>query len=136
MTLMSIFWRTFAALALPYFGVLATVDWLAADWRAPLIALGLGLLTAALGALVAVGWAWQRGPAVSALAKALRAGAEKILAGLATVVFSQVADLMVLGNLLRLLIPAAVVAFVVTYLQYLGAVPAQPATESTPLPSQ
>lgn len=135
MTLFTIGWRTFIALLAPYFLALTTVDWLT-DWRAPLVALGLGVLTAAMGALVAVLWAWRRGTAISALDKAIRAAIEKVAAGLGTVAFNSVADLMTFPNLMRLLIPSAIGAFVVTYLGYLGAVPAKPATDGIALPSQ
>jgi hypothetical protein len=80
------------------------------------LTLGLGLLSAVVGAAIAVGVAYLYHPSNSKLEKAIRAFLEKILgAGLVTT-FSSVAELVTFGKLLPPLLIAAAFSFVITFI--------------------
>lgn len=83
--------RTFAALSVGVLGSAAVWDW-ATDARTGAVALGLGLATAALGGIVAGLYALKHG-ASTPLGKALNTLWQGLAAGLATVTFNNVADL-------------------------------------------
>jgi hypothetical protein len=113
---LGVFSRTFLVLA---GAVLLAVQGL--EWLDPtllgnnVLTLGLGLLSAALGALGAVGAAYLIRPSASKLEKAIRAFIEKVLAGGIVVTFSSVADLVAFGKLLPALLIAAAFSFIITY---------------------
>jgi hypothetical protein len=79
------------------------------------LTLGLGLLSAALGGVLAVGAAYLIHPSASKLEKAIRAAIEKVLAGGLVIAFSSVADLVAFGKLLPPLLIAAVFSFIITF---------------------
>lgn len=115
MTLWSIFWRTFAALASAALLAFEGVDILNGDVRANVTLVGLGLLAAGGGALVAVLIAIGKKPATSALEKAIRAAVEKAAGVIGVFVYNSTADLVNDGRLLQAGIGAVVLAFAITY---------------------
>lgn len=123
----SIFWRTFSALELAVIGSALAWDW-ASDFKAT--AFKLLFLSAApfLGAVGAALYAWRKSPAVTAFAKAVRAGVEKIAAGAVLIGVNEFADVIKTPNLVVPLVVAAVGSFLVTYFSAQGTVP--PATAS------
>lgn len=78
--------------------------------------LGLGLLSALLGAVFAVLAAYLIHPSASKLEKAVRAFVEKILSGGLVLTFSSVTDLVAFGKLLPPLLIAAAFSFIITYI--------------------
>lgn len=127
LTYWSIAWRTFAGLATATLVAAQGYDW-ATDYKTNAKQLAFGLLLAAIGALIAAGWAYVNSPSVTALEKAVRSLVQYILGAVGAVVINSFADLVALP---RLLIPAligAVIAFGLTYFANQGTVP--PATAS------
>jgi hypothetical protein len=90
--------RTFAALSVGVLGTAALYDW-ATDARTGAIALGLGLATAALGGIVAGLYAMAGRAASSPVGKAVNTLWQGLAAGLATVAFNSVADLVAFPRL-------------------------------------
>lgn len=78
--------------------------------------LGLGLLSAVVGGVLAVAAAYLIHPSATKLEKAFRAFLEKVLAGGLVVTFSSVAELVAFGKLLPPLLIAAAFSFVITYI--------------------
>ena len=132
----SVFMRTFAALALAVFLGAQTMDWVNGDKRVNISIIGVGLFVAAIGALVAGLWAAGGTPAVTRLEKATRSAIQALAGGLSGLVFNSVADIMAMSTLLVPLAIAVALAFLVTYLQYqapLGTVVEVAATETVPV---
>jgi len=130
MSLMSIFWRTFAQLALAVLLAVQGVEWVNGDaMRVNVESLGLGLLGAFIGGLVAVLWAWAGTPATSALDKGLRSAAQTAAGALGALVLNTTADLFALPQVLLAAAISVVFAFAITYLQYQG-----PVTDPVPTP--
>lgn len=125
MTYWSIFWRSFSQMAAAFLLGVSVVD-LTSDYKTGAVLLGLGLLSAAIGGLVAAGWAFWKTPATSASEKAIRSFLEKILGGLGAVALSSTADLVALPRLLWPLLVAAFLAAMVTYFSNQGVVPSDP----------
>jgi hypothetical protein len=114
---LGVFARTFLVLAGSVLLAVQGLEW--ADRTLignNILTLGLGLLTAALGALGAVAAAYLIRPSASKLEKAIRAFIEKVLAGGIVVTFSSVADLVAFGKLLPPLLVAAAFSFVITFI--------------------
>jgi hypothetical protein len=79
------------------------------------LTLGLGLLSAVIGALLAVAAAYLVRPSGSKLEKAVRAFLEKVIAGIGVVTVSSLADLVAFGKLLPPLLIAALFSFLITF---------------------
>lgn len=127
-TLWTTFWRTFAQLALAGVLALQGLDWSdLGHVEANAFSVGLVILAAALGGLVAVLWAFAKSPASTALEKGLRSAAEVVAGGLGAVLVNESTDWVATEHLIIGLIGTAVMAFAVTYFQYQGGVePAPP----------
>jgi len=104
---------------------MSVVD-LTTDYKTGAVLMGLGLLSAAVGGLIAAGWAFWKTPATSALEKAIRSFLEKMLGGLSAVAFSSVADLVAFPRLVWPLLVASFLAAMVTYFSNQGVVPSDP----------
>jgi hypothetical protein len=114
--LWSIFWRTFAQLALAVLLAVQVPDLIDDTWiKSTGTAVGLGLL--------AVLWAWGLTPAVTALEKATRSAAQAAAGVLGAVVLNTAADLISLPKVLVGGVVTIVLAFAVTYFQNQGPVP-------------
>jgi hypothetical protein len=120
----NIFWRTFAQLAAASLLVIQVPDLIDEQWiKNTGGAVGLAMLSALIGGLIAAGWAFVRTPAVTALDKAVRSAIEKILGGLGALVFNTWAEVVAVPKILIGTIVVAVLSFAVTYFQYQGPVP-------------
>jgi hypothetical protein len=113
-----IFTRTFAQLSLAVLLAAQGMVWVTGhDARINVTTMALGLLMAAIGGLVAAGYAYARTPAETALGKAIRSAVQTVAAGLATLAINQVGDFAAAGTVLTGLVVATALAFGVTYLQ-------------------
>lgn len=120
----AVFARTFAQLAGAALIAVQGYDWTSGDQiQNNGYILGLALLAAVIGAVIAAGWAFIGTPAATPVGKATRSAIEKVLGGLGAVAFNSVADVVEFSRLIPSLAIAAVLAFVITYLSYV-AVPA------------
>src|SRR5688500_8390601 len=95
----SIFWRTFSQLASAGLLALGGLD-LFTEVSAGATAIGLVLLSSAVGGLVAAGWAFRSSPAVSALDKAIRSAVEKLLGVIVLFTYNSIEDVVNNGRLL------------------------------------
>jgi hypothetical protein len=117
-SLWSIFWRTFAQLAL---AALLAVQGL--NWQDPNTVkvnatnLGIALLGAVLGGVVAVLWAYVATPAATAVEKAIRSAVQAAAGGLGAIALNSVADVLSVGHLLVAVGVSVVFAFAITYFQ-------------------
>ena len=128
----AIFWRTFAQLASAAMLAVAGLSWATSqDAKANATALGLGLLLAFIGALVAVLWAFSSSPAFTALEKALRSAAQTAAGALGAIILNQVSDLFQLPPVLIAAGVSIVFAFFITYFSYQ---PAPPPRDGNALP--
>lgn len=118
----NIFWRTFAALESAVLVAAMAWDW-ATDFKVNVSKLAFLSLAPLAGAIGAAGWAYVRTPAATAGGKALRAGAEKLLAGAGLLVINNWADVLTLPNLVVPILISAVLSFGVTLLSYQGEPP-------------
>jgi len=123
MTLWSIFWRTFAQLAAAALLAVQGVDFLAGDVVNNATALGLALLMAFIGALIAVLWAFAGTPAVTAIQKAVRSAAQALAGGLGAIALNEASDLLSLPKVIVGVLVSVVLAFAITYFQNQGTVP-------------
>ena len=122
--LWTIFWRTFAQLALAVVLAVQGLDWVTNEGRkSSSTVLLLGLLAAFIGAVAAVLWAWAATPAVSAIAKAFRSAAQAAAGGLAAIVLNEASDFYSLGKVLGAVLVSVIFAFAITYFQNQGAPP-------------
>lgn len=128
MSYWSIFWRTFAQLAASALLAVQALDWVS-DFQASAEAMGLALLGALVGGLVAAGWAFVRSPAVSALDKALRSAVQALLGVVTLFAYNSVADVVSNVKLLVASIGSIIVAGLITYFQNQGTVPQPPVAE-------
>lgn len=129
---LQIFVRTFAQIALPVLLAAGAYTWATSDdVKANAVVVGLGLLTAFVGAVVAVLQAYAATPAATALGKAARSAVQAIVGVLATLVFNSVSDITDAGVILAGGVATVVLAFVVTYLQYLASADAPVVVEPT-----
>ncbi len=134
---LTIFIRTFAGLALVALLAAQGADWTdTGDLAVNAQVLGFALLMAAIGGLIAVGWAFIGSPAVTPIGRALRSAVQALLGTpIAVYVIDSGDDF---GGLADLIVPAliaAVLAFVVTYLSNLSPAPSSTATEAAPVPA-
>lgn len=122
----NVFWKTFAQLATAVLGGALLLNWAdESSYAANATIVGLGLLTAAVGGLVAAGWSYVKSPAESAVEKATRSLVQFLVAGLGVVAFNSVADLTSFPKLVVPLVIGAVLSFALTFFQNQGDVPAQ-----------
>lgn len=122
--LWTIFWRTFAQLALAVILAVQGLDWVTSGGRkSSSTVLLLGLLAAFIGAVASVLWAWAATPAVSAIQKAFRSAAQAAAGGLGAIVLNQASDFYNLGKVLAAVLVAVVFAFGITFFQNQGAPP-------------
>lgn len=112
----NIFWRTFAQLAAGVMGAALLVDW-TTDYKTAGVTVGLGLLTAAVGGLVAAGWAYVKSPAETPLEKAVRSLIQFVVSGLGVIAFNSLADLTSFPKLAVPIAVGAVLSFGLTYFQ-------------------
>jgi Na+-transporting NADH:ubiquinone oxidoreductase subunit NqrB len=118
MNLWNIFWRTFAQLALAALLAVQGLDWTnAADVKVNGTTLGVALLAAVLGGLVAVLWAFAATPASTAVEKAVRSAAQAAAGGLGAIVLNTVADVVAVPALLLGIAVSVAFAFAITYFQ-------------------
>lgn len=121
----SIFWRTFTVLAAAVFAAAETWDW-ASDGASVANVQNVGwlLLGAAVGALVAVGWAYVQTPAVTPLEKAERAAVQALLmSGLATATITNASDVIALRDMVVPSLAAIALGFLLTFFNTQGGVP-------------
>lgn len=120
--------RTFAALAGAALLAAQGYDWVSGDAvRNNGYLLGLALLAAFVGALVAGGWSYVGSPATTPLGKAIRAAVEKIVGGIGAVAFNSAADVVEFSRLLPALGISAVLAFAITFASYVSPPTTEPA---------
>ncbi len=132
MVLFQVFWRTFAQLALAVLLASAGLNWAdPEEAKVNAVTLGLGLLMAAVGGVVAVLWAWGLTPATTAMEKALRSAAQAAAGGLAGLVVNSVQDVLSLPTILIGIVIAVVFAFFITLFQYQSAPTTTTGTAST-----
>lgn len=116
--LWSIFWRTFAQLSLAALLAVQGLNWTDPDTvKVNATNLGIALLAAVLGGLVAVLWAYGSSPASTAIEKAIRSAAQAAAGGLGAIVLNSVADVLTIGHLLVAVAVSVVFAFAITYFQ-------------------
>lgn len=116
-----VFVRTFAQLGGAALIAVQGYDWATSDAIGDNgYALGLALLAALVGSLVATGWAFVGSPATTPLDKALRSAVEKIVGGVGVVVFNSIADVVSWAHIIPPLLIAAVLAFFITLLSYVS----------------
>jgi hypothetical protein len=114
---LGVFTRTFLVLAGSVLLAVQGMEWADSSLIGNnILTLGLGLLAAAVGGLLAVAAAYVIGPATTKFQKSVRAFLEKIVAGVGVVAFSTVADVVAFGKLVGPLLIAAVFAFAITYI--------------------
>jgi len=118
MPYLNIFVKTFAALATSALLAAQGYDWSGGDLRVNAENLGLALVLAAVGALIAAGWAYVQSPATTALQKAVRAAIQAILGGVGVIAVNSFADFVQLGAIIVPTLITAVLAFGVTFLSY------------------
>lgn len=124
-----ILWRTFAQLSAAALVSLQGLDWTVNGFNASSSKVGLALVVAAVGAVVAVLWAFVSSPAVTALQKAARSAVQAIAGGVGAIVVNTWADVVTLQRLIVPTLVAAVLAFAITYFSNQPApAPAPPAT--------
>ena len=122
----AVFARTFAQLAGAALLAVQGYDWTSSDQiQNNGYILGLALLAAVIGSLIAAGWAFIGTPANTAVGKSVRSAIEKVIGGLGAVAFNSFADVVEFSRLIPSLLIAAVLAFAITYLSYV-ALPAAP----------
>lgn len=118
MNLWNIFWRTFAQLALAALLAVQGLDWTnAADVKVNGTTLGVALLAAVVGGVVAVLWAYAATPATTSVEKAIRSAAQAAAGGLGVLVLNSLADVVKVPALLIGIAVSVVFAFAVTYFQ-------------------
>lgn len=114
---LGVFSRTFLVLAGSVLVAVQGLEWVNSETIGNnVLTLGLGLLSAVIGGLLAVAAAYLIHPSASKLEKAFRAFLEKILSGGLVITFSSVADLVAFGKLLPPLLVAAAFSFAITYI--------------------
>lgn len=118
----NIFWRTFAQLAAAALIAVFGTD-LVVDIKTQGMGVLLALVSAAVGGLAAVLWAFIRTPATTPLEKAMRSAAEKLVGVLAAIPVNAAADLVAMPRLILVGLAAVIASFVITYFQNQG--PAQ-----------
>lgn len=132
MSYWSIFWRTFAQLALAALLVIQLPDLVDSTWiKNTAEATAVTLLGALIGGIVAVLWAFAGSAAVTAIDKAIRSAAQALAGTLGGVVLTSTTDVLTLPQVLVGGITATVLAFAITFFQYQGAVP-EPAPTPPP----
>jgi hypothetical protein len=134
---LTIFVRTFAGLALVALLAAQGADWTdSGSLAVNAQVLGFALLMAAIGGLIAVGWAFISSPAVTPVGRALRSAIQALLGTpLAVYVIDSGDDF---GGFVGLVVPAliaAVLAFVVTYLSNVAPAPSSTATPAADVPA-
>jgi len=117
----NIFWKTFAQLATGVMSAALLVDW-STDYKPGLTTVGLGLLAAGIGGVVAAGHAYYGTPAADAIGKATRSFIQFFVGGLGAIALNSVADFTTLPKLAVPLAAGAVLSFALTFFQYQGAV--------------
>ena len=118
MNLWNIFWRTFAQLALAALLAVAGLNWTnIADVKVNATTLGVGLLGAVIGGVVAVLWAFGAQAAASPLEKAIRSAAQAAAGGLGAIALNSAADVVSLPTVLIGVAVSVVFAFLITYFQ-------------------
>jgi hypothetical protein len=124
MSYWSIGWRTFAQLATAVIAGAQVYDWTNGSKGAGFALVGFGLLAAAIGAVVAVLWAFVGSPASTAVEKALRSAAQAAAATLGGLAINASTDwvstqaVFVSGGI------GIVLAFALTYFSYQAPPPA------------
>lgn len=132
---LSIFWRTFAQLALAGLLVIQVPDLVDSTWiKNTAEATGVTLLAALIGAVVAVLWAFAGSPAASAMEKAIRSAAQAVAGTLGGLVLTTTTDILTAPKVVFGGLIATAVAFGVTFLQYQGSPPV-PTPEPAPPPA-
>ena|SRR6185436_17970905 len=118
MKLWSIFWRTFAQLALAALLAVQGLNWTnPEDVKVNATNLGIALLAAVVGGLVAVGWAYSGTPATTAIEKAKRSAVQAAAGGIGAIALNQVADVLAFPTLVIGVAVSVVFAFFITYFQ-------------------
>jgi len=116
--LWSIFWRTFAQLALAALLAVQGLNWTNPDdVKVNATNLGIALLAAVVGGLVAVLWAFAGTAATTAVEKAVRSAAQAAAGGLGALALNSVADVIQVPALLIGIAVSVVFAFLITYFQ-------------------
>ena len=110
------FWRTFAQGMVGALAAVALIDW-ATEYKTALIALGLGILTAALAGGVAAAQAAAGKGATTPFWKAVGTFWQLLAAGFATTVFSTVADLVAFPKMAIGVLIAALLGGLQTFFQ-------------------
>lgn len=126
MLYVNIFFKTFAQLAATALVTAQGYSWAVEDAVVSAETAGLGVLLAAIGALIAAGYAYVRSPATTALQKALRSGLQFLLGGASALVINTWADIVSVPSVLVPTVIGAVLAFLITYLQNQPAPPPSP----------
>lgn len=116
--------RTFAQVVLAGILALQGLDWGdVGNVEANAFSIGLVVAAGLLAGVIAAGTAYARSPAATTLGKAVRSFVQAVVGGLGAVVINEGTDWVDTGHLVVGLLGTAVLAFVVTYLQYLAAEP-------------
>jgi hypothetical protein len=116
-TYWSIFWRTFAQLAVPVVVTAQAYDWVNGDKKVNASLLGFGLLVAFVGGIAAAGYAWVKTPATTALQKSIRSAVQAALGVLVALPVNAVGDVVQWPGLLLGGLSVVVGAFAITFFQ-------------------
>lgn len=120
----SIFWRTFAQLAVPAIVAAQGYDWVNGDTRYNASLLGFALLVAFIGGVSAAGYAWLKEPATTTLQKATRSAVQAALGVLVALPTNAATDIVQWPALLAGSVSVIAGAFVLTWFQNQGELPA------------
>jgi hypothetical protein len=115
----NIFWKTFSQLASASLTAIVLGDATLNSNASPEL-IGLALFTSFIGGLVAVGIAFVRSPATSALAKATRSAVEKLVALIVAIPINSTADIVTFPKLVLGGLTIVVLSFVITFFQNQG----------------
>lgn len=119
----SIFLRTAGVLALTALLAAQSLEWTEDALPASGAILGWSLLAAIVGGLIAVGWAFVKQPATTALGRAFRASVQALLgAPIAGLIVESRTDLVSASGLVVPTIAAVLIAFGISYLGNLNPV--------------
>lgn len=124
MQYVTIFTRTFLQIATPALIAAAAADWVNGDRKLNASLLGLGLLVAFVGAVVATGTAYIGSPATSRLQKSTRSAVQAALGLVATLPVNAVTDVVAWPPLLIGGVSLITGAFVATWFSYVAPIPA------------
>ena len=130
----SVFAKTFAALALAALGVAATLKWdTPTEARTSAFVVGFSLLMALIGAVIAALWSIVATPATTVWGKAIRSGIQALLSSPLAVVVGSALGWEDFENIGNLILPTAVGILIAVVTALLSNAQPVPTTDVKPL---